>query len=280
MVTKLILLGTAGGPTPKPDRSAPAQAVVVDGHVYVIDCRNGVAGQIVRAGLPLSTVRGVFMTHHHSDHNADYGTLMLLAWASNLTDPVDAYGPPPLVKMTRAWLEANEFDISTRIVDEGRPPLEPLIRPHEVTGPGLVHEDDRVRVTATLVDHPPIETALAYRVETADRSIVFSGDTAFSPALIELARGADVLVHECIHLPAIEAMAAEDPAAKTLSEHLRASHTSAEDAGRVAAEAGVDTLVLSHLVPSAGGIPDELWREHAARRFDGRIVVGHDLMSI
>src|SRR5690606_25789585 len=80
VTSRLILLGTAGGPTPRPNRAAPAQAIVVGDACYVIDCGNGVARQMVLAKLRLGSIRGVFLTHHHSDHNADYGTLLLLSW--------------------------------------------------------------------------------------------------------------------------------------------------------------------------------------------------------
>lgn len=278
--TRLILLGTAGGPTPKVGRGAPAQALVVDGHTYVVDCGNGVAPQLVRAGVPLDSLSGVFLTHHHSDHNADYGTLLLLAWASNLTRQVTAVGPPPLAAMTESFLDYQSFDIATRIKDEGRPPLAPLIAPREVTAPGVVYEDERVRVTATLVAHPPIEVALAYRFDTADRSVVFSGDTAPTPALVELARGADVLVHECIHLPSIDAMLADDPDASRLREHLEDSHTDVDLVGGIAEAAGVGTLVLSHLVPAHDGIDPETWHRWGSRGFSGKVVVGHDLLEL
>src|SRR5262245_21016359 len=116
--SRLILLGTAGGPTPKPNRAAPAQAIVVNGASYVIDCGNGVARQMILAGLKLGSIRSVFLTHQHSDHNADLGNLLLLAWASDLATKVDVYGPPPTAEMTRAFLELNDADIRTRIRDE------------------------------------------------------------------------------------------------------------------------------------------------------------------
>src|SRR6266571_7819798 len=82
--TGLILLGTGGGPSPKRLRSAPAQVILVGDDAYVVDCGNGVARQIVRAGVALSRIRAVFVTHHHSDHNADYGNLLLLGWIDGL----------------------------------------------------------------------------------------------------------------------------------------------------------------------------------------------------
>src|SRR5688500_9535653 len=94
--TRLILLGTAGGPRPKPPRSAPAQVIIINDVVYVIDAGDGVARQLAIAGVPLANLRHVFVTHHHSDHNAGYGNLLLLAWASGLRTRVDTWGPPPI----------------------------------------------------------------------------------------------------------------------------------------------------------------------------------------
>lgn len=279
--SRLILLGTAGGPTPKPNRAAPAQAVVVGDATYVVDCGNGVARQMALADLRLGSIRGVFLTHQHSDHNADYGNLLLLGWASDLDTRVDTYGPPPIQAMTRHFLQLNEFDIRTRMADEGRPPLEPLIVPHELTAGGAVMEDDNVRVTAALVDHPPVAPAFAYRFDCADRSYVISGDTRPTPALVELAKGADVLVHEVMHVPSIDALVAREPNATTLREHLLASHTTTEQVGRLATEAGVETLVLTHFVP--GGYPflaDEVWYDAVRPHFSGNLIVGRDLLEV
>ncbi len=279
--SRLILLGTAGGPTPKALRAAPASAVIVDGVVYVVDCGNGVARQLALAGIPLDRIANVFITHQHSDHTADYGNLLWLAWAGNLAHPVDTWGPPPLARMTRLFLEMNDADIRTRIADEGRPPLAPLIRPHELTHAGVVMQDARVKVTAALVRHPPVAPAFAYRFDCPDRSIVFSGDTRPSASLVELARGADVLVHEVMYLPALEKLIGSESQAGRLRGHLLASHTTTEQVGRIASEAGVKTLVLNHFVP--GGDPaltDDIWRDAVAKHFNGRIVVGRDLMEL
>jgi ribonuclease BN (tRNA processing enzyme) len=142
-------------------------------------------------------------------------------------------------------------------------------------------QDDAVKVTSALVDHPPVKPAFAYRFDAADRSIVISGDTTRSANLIKLAAGADVLVHEAIYPEAIDRMVARVPNASTLRNHLLASHTTAEDCGRIAAEAGVKTLVLSHLAPSdASIVSDKMWADAARLHFDGRVVVGRDLMEI
>jgi len=277
--TKLVLLGTGGGPMPKVTRAAPAQAVVVDGVTYVVDCGNGVARQMARARLGFRTLRAVFVTHHHSDHNADFGNLFLLLWAGGLDAAVDAFGPPPLVAMTAQFLALNAYDVATRIADEGRPPLAPLIRAHDIDAAGEVYRDERVRITCALVKHPPVVPAFAFRFDSPDRSIVFSGDTAPCDSLIALARGADVLVHEVLHEPSLDAICANLPNATRLRRHLLDSHTTQDQVGIVAHEAGVKCLVLSHFVP-ADSITDETWRDAAARHYDGKIVLGRDLMEI
>jgi ribonuclease BN (tRNA processing enzyme) len=279
--TRLILLGTAGGPRPKADRAASSQVILVTGRAYVVDCGDGVAQRLAAAGVRLDTLDKIFVTHHHSDHNADYGNLLLLAWASGLKTPVEAYGPPPLERMTRLVFELHQFDIETRIADENRVPLAPLVRAREITTGGPVVDDGRVRVRAALVNHPPIEHAFAYRFDTEDRSIVISGDTAFSKELLELARGADVLVHEALFLPGIERTAAKVANAPGLLDHIVRSHTSVEDAARLAAEAGVKTLVLSHLVPSDDPlVTEEHWLKAARPHFSGEIRVARDLLEV
>ena len=146
---------------------------------------------------------------------------------------------------------------------------------------GPTASDSRVKVTTTLVTHPIVKPALAYRFDTPDRSIVISGDTTRSDNLIQLAKGADVLVHEAMYLPAVDRLAARVPNHPGLKQHLLASHTSAEDAGRVAQEAGVKLLVLSHLVPADDpAITDEMWTAAARTYFGGQVIVGKDLLEI
>lgn len=275
------MLGTGGGPRPRQAASAPAQVILVNNVPYVIDCGNGVARQLVSAGVALPSLRHVFVTHQHSDHNADYGNLIWLAWSVGLQTRVDTWGPPPLANMTRLFFEMNAADINVRIADEGRVSPVPLVNVHELTTGGVVMQDDNVKVTATLVHHPPVTPAFAYRFDTADRSIVISGDTAPSDALIALAKGADVLVHEALYMPAIDRIVASIPNATTLKEHLIASHTSPEDCGRIARAAGVKTLVLSHLVPVGDpAVTDQMWIDAVRTRFKGTVIVAKDLMEI
>lgn len=279
--TRLILLGTGGGPRPKRTAMSTAQAIIVNDALYVVDCGDGVARQLALAGVSLPSLRHVFITHHHSDHNAGYGNLLLLSWASGLRTRVDAWGPPPLEEMTRLYFDMNAYDIDIRIADEGRVPLVPLIHAHEVTEGGVVMEDDNVRVSCALVNHPPVAPALAFRLDSADRSIVISGDTNRSENLVKLADRADVLVHEALYVPAVDRLVARVPNASTLKQHIIDSHTSAEDCGRVAAAAGVKILVLSHLVPSDDpNVTEQMWLDAAGSHFKGEIVVARDLMEL
>ena len=181
--------------------------------------------------------------------------------------------------MTAQFLALNAFDIATRIADEGRPPLAPLIRAHEIDAAGDVYADANIRVRCALVEHPPVVPAFAFRCDTADRSIVFSGDTAPCAALVELARGADVLVHEVLYEPALDAICGRLANATRLRQHLRASHTMQHEVGAIARDAGVKCLVLAHFVP-AESVADEAWRDAAAAEFKGEIVLGKDLQVL
>lgn len=159
--TRLILLGTGGGPRPRKASSAPSQVIVSNGTPYVVDCGDGVARQLVFANVALDTLRHIFITHHHSDHNADYSNLIWLAWTAGLRTRVDAWGPPPLERMTRLFLEMNAYDIRTRIANEERVPLPPLVHVHERSEGGLVMKDDNLipRSRSRCGARPPARTS-------------------------------------------------------------------------------------------------------------------------
>ncbi|HPM56328.1 MAG TPA: MBL fold metallo-hydrolase [Thermomonas sp.] len=278
--SRLVVLGTAGGPTPKPNRFPAAYALVVDEDVYLVDAGNGVAQQLARAGIGINRVRHVFISHHHSDHDADAGAVALLAWATNPTSPVTIWGPPPMRAQMAAYREYARFDIDTRTADEGRPDFDAMTRVVEFNQEGLLLDDGTIKVRCARNLHPPIRESYALRFDTPGRSYVFSGDTTYSPAVVALAKGADVLVHEVMYLPALDALIASEPNASTLREHLLASHSTPEQVGRVATEAGVGTLVLSHFVPGGPMVADETWLAAVRPHFGGRIVVAHDLMTL
>lgn len=280
--TRIVLLGTKGGPrVGEAGRSNPSTLLMINDVPYVVDCGYGVSKQLISVGVALNRVRYIFITHHHSDHNIELGPLFYNAWITGLPVRVDAYGPTGLTQMTRDFFNYLKFDIDIRIDDEGRADPRTLFTPHEFDKPGVVLTNDDVKVTSCLVRHPPIKQSYAYRFDAKDRSVVISGDTAYAPELAEFAKGADVLVHEVMYLPGIEALLKRLPNAKRLREHLMAAHTLPEDVGKIAAQAGVKTLVLSHFVPGDdASITDERWSEGARKYFKGQIIVGKDLMEI
>lgn len=284
--TRIILLGTKGGPTvaSRTNRSNSATLILIDGIPYLIDCGYGVSRQLLSAGISLDRLRYIFITHHHSDHNLEYGPLIYNAWVAGTTgEPlrIDTYGPAGLRKLTDDFFQYQKFDIETRIDDEGLRDPRKLVTVHEFDNAGEVMRNANVKVTSCRVRHPPITQSYAYRFDTKDRSIVISGDTAYAPELAEFAKGAEVLVHEAMYLPAIEKLIKEASGANRLREHLLAAHTSTEDVGRIAAQAGVKTLVLSHFVPGNDPtITEEQWTEGVRKNFKGRIIVGKDLMEI
>ena len=279
--TRLILLGTKGGPSLGKSRKNPSTLLLINGIPYIIDCGYGASRQLMDAGVSSGTLRYVFITHHHSDHTLDYGPVVYNGWATGSPVPIDIYGPPGLEQMTRAFFEYLKLDIDTRMEDEGRPDLRKLVFAHEFSTPGLILQNDEVKVTAALVRHPPIKQAYAYRFDAKDRSVVISGDTTYAPDFADFARGADVLVHEVMYLPGIDSLLKRVPNAPRLRQHLMTSHTTTEDVGRIAAQAQVKTLVLSHFVPGDDpSITDEQWAEGVRKYFKGRIIVGKDLMEI
>jgi ribonuclease BN (tRNA processing enzyme) len=286
---RLVLLGTKGGPRiggggkspSNVSRMNPASLLIIGGVPYVIDCGYGVSMQMVRAGVPLQSLRYIFITHHHSDHEIEYGNLIYNGWAAGLNHVVDSYGPPGLEKMAGDFMALNQIDIETRIKDEGKPDLRKLVRAHDIHDLDHVLSNDQVRVSAIYELHPPLQDSYAFKFEFGGKTVVFSGDTTYNPKLAEFARGADYLVHEVMYLPGVDALAKRVPNAVTLREHLLASHTTTDDVGRIAVEAQVKNLVLNHFVPGDDpSITDAMWIEGVRKHYKGNIVVGKDLMSV
>lgn len=279
--TRIVFLGTKGGPRVGNGAANPANLVVVNDTPFVIDCGMGVSRQLVNAGVPIPSVKYILIGHHHSDHNLEYGNLVYNAWAAGLSTPIHAFGPKGLEQMTKTFWELNRFDVETRIDDEGRPDPRPLLIAKDILDDGVVVQTADVKVTAFRTPHPPITDNFAYKFETPDGTIVFSSDTAYNPKLAEFAKGADVLVHECLYVPAVDRLVLKTKNGATLKKHLMDSHTTTEDVGRIAAAAGVKVLVLSHFVPGDDPqVTDDDWTRDVRTNFKGRIIVAKDLMQL
>ena len=283
--TKLVLLGTAAGPVPGRSREMTSHVMLSSGSAYVLDCGMGVTNQFARTGIAFSALKAIFITHHHADHNIEYGPLLIVGWIQGLPLDVRAFGPPPLRQMSDDFMRAYKQTVDFWAEDFHMKPLT-SVNVQEISAAGPVTEDDSVRVSAILVAHPPVKPALAYRFDFKDRSIAFSGDTAPLEEVAKMAEGADVLVHETMYVPAVEkyikGQIAQGRPVKfeAFMAHMKADHTPSEDVGRIAQRAGVKTLVLSHLTPAIDSISDDTWREPAAKFFKGEIIVGKDLMVV
>lgn len=284
--TKLVLLGTGAGPVPGRARQMTSHVMVHNGAAYVLDCGLGVTNQFARTGIPFNALRAIYITHHHPDHNIEYGPLLVIGWVQGMQpERLRAFGPPPLMQMTQDFLRSARVTIDFWSEDLKMKPLTG-IAVQEMPAAGSVMHDDNVKVTSVLVQHPPVRPAYGYRFDFPDRSIAFSGDTVPLAAVAQMARGADILVHEAMYLPALETyLRGEIAKGRPVSfdafmAHMNADHSPVEEVGRIAQEAGVKTLVLSHLTPAIESISDETWRAPAAIHFKGQIIVGHDLMVI
>jgi ribonuclease BN (tRNA processing enzyme) len=271
--TEIVLLGT-GTPYPDPNASGPATAVVVGKRVFLFDAGAGLMRRLNAANLPINGAEAVFITNLHSDHTLGYADLILTSWIMRRTSPLAVYGPHGLRRMTQLLLAAYSEDIRIRTVGLEREVAGGYrVNVHEIRA-GVVYERDRVRVTAVRVPHGSWKEAYAYRIDTPDRSIIISGDTRPSEALVRASRNVDVLVHEVyspIHL------APEDrPGGKYWPQYMREFHTSDVELGALAARIKPKLLVLTHII-RFGATDEDLLAGVRAGGFAGRVIVGKDL---
>jgi ribonuclease BN (tRNA processing enzyme) len=297
--THLVLLGTQGGPNFSGERAETSSAVVVDGTPYVVDLGEGALLAMQRAGLSYRNVAHVFLTHLHDDHTADVGSFLSHQWTDGRITPTVVMGPFGTSKLVSASLEAFEANTAIRLVDEARKVTPTDVfrgRDLEATpNPVEVYRDDRVKVQSVENTHFPEASkkrmpyrSLSYRFDCPGRSIALSGDTSYSKGLVELARGADVLVCETIEVKSMRRAFEQKVANGAYADnpegiwaHIVATHASTVDAGRMAAEAGVGMLVLNHLVPgSLLEIGDDAYLAGVREHFRGKAIVGRDLMVL
>lgn len=299
--TRLILLGTGAGPIPRKERAQPSNLLIVGGRPYLIDAGNGVARQMVQAGYVPSDVRTVFITHHHIDHNADIGALMSYAWIEDTkrndksVGALQFYGPSSTADLVKVGL--SFLSVSERIFRSGvpMPPAAGRFEAHEFKGDGVVYRDDRLVVTAAENTHYHLaqhaghsdakDKSYAIRFDTADRSIVFCGDTGPSDAVTQLAKGADVLVCSVNELEAtmkeLAATTKLPPAAQVaMRAHMERQHITPEQIGLMAQKAGVKMVVLTHFAPGRDGETDaSLYTRGVRKHFSGAVIAGRDLQE-
>ena len=296
----LVLLGTQGGPNINLTRTEAANAVVVNGRPYLVDCGYGTLRALVQANIRPLDIANVFITHLHDDHTADIAAFLTHRWTNGNVNPpkVVVHGPYGTAAMVEGAIAFFKGNTEIRMVDEGRTVRpETIFSGHDVSAPKVTEafRDERVTVLAMENAHFPDRAkermpyrSFAYRFNTPTRSFVFSGDTAYSTGLIELARGADVLVCEAMSMASRRQMETNrgnnSGNTESIGRHVLETHSSTEEVGRMAAEAKVKTVVLNHLLGGPGqrgaAAPADPFTADVKKYFDGEVIVGADQMRI
>jgi ribonuclease BN (tRNA processing enzyme) len=280
--TRIVMLGT-GTPRPDPDRSGPATAIVINGTPYLIDFGPGVVRRVTAAfergvaalGRAGTNIKTAFLTHLHSDHTIGYPDLIFTPWVMGRHEPLDVYGPKGIKHMTACVLEAWRVDIEGRTNGVNQHNSTGYkVNAHEITS-GVVHKDRNVTVTAFPVRHEEMADSFGYRFDARDRSIVISGDTAPTQAIVDASRGCDVLIHE------VYAMATYRTISTRSQEFRRTHHTSSIELAEIANSVKPDLLVIYHRSNAGGGLlsldRDDVVIEEIKRDYKGRVVAAHDL---
>ena len=299
--TKILFLGTAGGPPLRVDRSEPSTLLIVNGRKYLIDCGIGTARRLVEAGIESNQIKTIFFTHLHADHDMGFADVMAndfftrQSWAA--ADPINIYGPPQTKQLVDAAFQfilvgIRPFAAAGSATDRDRL-ANPFIS-HEFARGGLVFQDDNIRVTAVENSHYVLIPrqrrsafkTYSYRIQTPDGVIVFTGDTGPSGAIAEFAKGADVLIAEASYRDpqeldqSMEARAARShlrpTAIKSFRDHFLFEHLDAPEIGQLAANEGVKAVILYHYDPKDKADQASYVRE-VGKVFAGPVFASDDL---
>jgi ribonuclease BN (tRNA processing enzyme) len=272
--TVLTLIGTQGGPGVTVRRSGPSSLLTIRGKQYLVDAGIGTSRRLAEAGVPLTSLTEIFITHQHNDHTAGLVGLMALYLGRR---PLEIIGPPRTADFVAAALPLMQLNWEIRAEEGGAPvaQMAGLYKGRDVQ-PGLVYADDTVRVTALENTHFQFapgsraspNKSYAYRFQTPHKVVVFTGDTGAQPALAKFAEGADILVSEMVS-PAVLKNVTEANRFHMVHEHL-----SPTEVGQLARDAKVKMLVLSHLV---GAAPEDL--AEIRKWYPGQVVLGEDLQT-
>jgi ribonuclease BN (tRNA processing enzyme) len=276
------LLGT-GSPVPHAERAGTALLLTIEGEHILIDCGPNAVDRLLKERIDIAGIETLFFTHHHVDHNADFYSFVIGSWTMG-RERLDIYGPSGTTQLLESLYSVYEEDLEYRsqldYSSEGIYGIDVFETTNE-----LIVETPEWVAQAQAVDHS-IET-YAYRFEerSTDTSVVFSGDTAFTPDLVEFASKADVLIQDACIGPVRDDPPTEgviwdrltEPYPEERLDVLRQTHCSATQAGQIAADANVDHLVLTHLLPYRD---TKAMREQAEAEFDGRVTIAEDRIHL
>jgi ribonuclease BN (tRNA processing enzyme) len=294
--TRLITVGTAGGPVPRASRAQSSNLLVVNGTPYLIDAGDGTTRRLAEMRFNFRTLGTIFITHGHNDHTGGLDMLLSTAWGSQRVEPINVYGPPGTDALIKAAIGYLNLDAEIRISDGSRTvPIEKVFFGHDV-GAGVVYQDGNIKVTAVENSHYHFRPgspafgkykSYSYRFETPDRVIVFTGDTGPSDAVTALAKDADILVTEVVSVEDVKEARTRDGRWQAMSaqeqsefiRHMVEEHLTPQQIGAMATRAGVKTVILSHLTQRPDSDDYTPWADEVRKHFSGKVLVAKDLME-
>jgi ribonuclease Z len=272
---EIVFLGT-GCPVVSTERYGPAQLILGGGAKVLVDCGSGVTQSLLAAGTPGRDLDALLLTHLHSDHLVDLYQLTVSSWHQGRDRPLPVYGPPGTRRYVEGLMALWAPELSQRIAHEKRPSTAALEVTVTEIAAGQALAFGGLSVRAVEVDHKPVRHAFGFVFEADGMKLVLSGDTRRCAALIEAAAGADLLVHEVfVHreMPVIDGVRSAETVA-----NVAGYHTLSSEVGKIASEAAVKALALTHFVPPAAD--REALLAEVAADFSGPLVLAEDLLRI
>ena len=253
---KITLCGTSS-PLPAPGRAQACVAVETRDHLYIVDAGSGSAATAQLGGIPLNKMRGILLTHYHSDHISDIGDFNLNSWIAGRPAPLQIIGPEGVDRIVEGLNITYELDRGYRVAHHGAELLNPElgVMQSRTIGEGVIVDEDGLRITAFEVSHPPIDPAFGYRLDYGGRSVVISGDSLVTDKIVKISDGADVVLHDAMALQLVQGAEAMSRGAgntriATVLHDIQDYHATTADLARLAAEATIGQLALYHLVPA------------------------------
>ncbi|MFK7978220.1 MAG: MBL fold metallo-hydrolase [Halioglobus sp.] len=290
-VSSFITLGTAAGPSGEATRSQPANALLIGDDLYLVDAGDGAAAQLTKAGFRVTNVKGLFISHLHFDHTGGVLAVLGLRMQMNASETLTIYGPPGTQHFITGLLSAMD---PAREAAYGMPgqswkanvEVKELIHDSvvEVQGATIkVAENSHFKIPESSAVSEKAKS-LSFRFDLKDRSIVYTGDTGPSKAVETLAQNADLLISEMMDIPAVlKNIQKANPgmpqvALDRIEWHFRAHHLTPVQVGELAAKAGVERVVVTHMSPNIKTqVVADGYRSEIARAFDGDITIANDL---
>lgn len=268
---EVTLLGT-GTPRPSIERFGPATLIEANGRYFMFDSGRGATIRLQQAGIPLSKIEHIFLTHLHSDHISGLSDLWLTSWIWQRQHPIQLTGPVGTTNLAEHLELAHQADLSYRRQHTKLNPAAYRINSHEIDFEKVVYKEDNLKITAFLVNHDPVKPAFGYRIDSGEHAIVISGDTTYSENLIKHAKNVDLIIHE---------VASADVDLLTKNPRLQkimSYHTTPQQAAQVFKLTQPKAAVYNHVL--LFGVAEQSLLAGTHSSYSGDVRIGHDLMKI